>query len=64
MYIVSLYSSQQLQSRNKQFVQLCRFIVLYVYCWYRYCDEQSVCPTSGPVALTVSPTVQTVHRTL
>jgi len=29
-----------------------------------YSDQQSVCPTCCPVALTVSPTVQTVDRTI
>ena len=38
--------------------------VLYVYCYYCYCDQYSVCRTSGTVALTVRSTVQTVHRTL
>jgi len=38
--------------------------VLYVYCCYCYSDQQSVCPTCCPVALTVSPTVQTLHHTI
>ena len=53
-----------MNSTNKQFVHLCRYIVLYVYCCYCYSDQQSVCPTCCPVALTVSPTVQTVHHTI
>jgi len=29
-----------------------------------YCDQQSVCPSCCPVAPTISPRVQTVHRTI
>ena len=49
--------------QHKQFVQLCRcIVVLHVYCCYCYNDKLSLCRTSVPVAPTVSPTVQTVHQ--
>ena len=54
----------QLTVTEQQKQTLCRCILRYVYCCYCCSDQQSVCLTSGPVALTVSPTVQTAHHTI